>query len=71
MSELSLQCAPKRTSAIYGFTPQLRDETPRRQSSDCSIAARGGDGLQALVAEHMRHEAQGLENLRKRGVANA
>src|ERR1700680_3261004 len=26
MSELSLQCAPKRTSAIYGFTPQLRDE---------------------------------------------
>jgi hypothetical protein len=26
MSELSLQCAPKWTSAIYGFTPQLRDE---------------------------------------------
>jgi hypothetical protein len=26
MSELSLQCAPERTSAIYGFTPKLRDE---------------------------------------------
>jgi hypothetical protein len=26
MSELSPQCAPKRTSAIYGFTPWLRDE---------------------------------------------
>src|SRR6202011_5149024 len=54
MSELSPECAPKRTSAICGFTPWREMKTSRRQSGDCSMAPRCGDGVQPVVAEHMR-----------------
>src|SRR3954470_23824928 len=38
---------------------------------DTSVAARGRDRVHPVVAEHMRHEAQGLEYLFERGVADA
>ena len=36
-----------------------------------SIAARGGDGVQPEIAEHMRHQARGPENCCERRVADA
>src|SRR3981081_1525860 len=36
-----------------------------------SITARGGDSVQPDIAEHMRHEAEVLEDFRKRDVADA
>src|ERR1700761_8611777 len=39
-------------------------------SSDDSITPRRGDGMQPDIAEHMRHEARGLEYFCKRGVAD-
>src|SRR5882757_11547637 len=43
----------------------------RRRRKSRSVAARGGDGVQAVIAEHMRHQARGLEYLCKRRIANA
>jgi hypothetical protein len=36
-----------------------------------SMTARGGDRMQPVVAEHMRHETLSSEYFRKRVIANA
>src|ERR1700691_4466615 len=40
-------------------------------TDESSITPRGGDGVQAVVAKHVRDEAGALENFREGCVANA
>ena len=49
--------------------PGSRFAWPGRQRK--SITPRGCDRVQAEIAEHMRHQARGLEYFRKGRVANA
>src|ERR1700704_4912903 len=66
----SIERAYPLTRIANAIRPLPMGEGKKNQLRYRLVAARGGDGVQADIAEHMRHEARGLEYFRERRVAD-